>query len=151
MKGIMALVSVFIGMLALAILIAITVGICELVLYVKNKKHKKWCAWVFDNYPELKVLLNEYHRLLTKYGDTAREVDKLQKVIDKLVEKNKYLPKEHSVDEYIEILKKRYQKLVDICTEQSELSDKARAELEIFWKTNFPNLREDKWIMWWSE
>lgn len=151
MKGTMALISVFVGMLVLGILIAITVGICDLVNFIRNKRHKKWCAWVFENHPELKVLLSEYHRLRTEYADTVRDAVKLQKVIDEWVEKNKYLPKGHRVDDHIETLKEQYQELLDIRAEQSELSDKARAELEDFWKTNFPDLREDKWLMWWSE
>ena len=151
MESAMALISVFIWVAVLAVLILVTCGICELIYYVKDKKHKKWCARVFANYPELKVLLSEYHRLHTEYSDTSLSVDNLRKVIDEWVEKNKYLPEGRRVDKYIEALKEQYQELLDICAEQRELSDKARAELEDFWKTNFPDLQEDKWLMWWSE
>lgn len=151
MEYTIALISTFIGVLVLAVLLLATLGICELVYYIKDKKHKKWCAWVFENYPELKVLLSEYHRLRTEYADTVRDAVKLQKIIDECVEKNKYLPKERRIDNHIEEFKEQYQELLDIRAEQSELVDKARAELEEFWKTNFPNLREDKWLMWWSE
>ena len=151
MQDLMALVSMLIGLVALGILIVITWGLCELVFYIKDKKHKKWCAWVFENYPELKVLLSEFHRLRTEHGNTAREAVILQKTIDEWVERNKYLPEGRRVDKHIEALKEQYQELLDIRAEQSELADKARAELEEFWKTSFPDLREDKWLMWWSE
>ena len=151
MQDLMVLVSMVIGLVALSILIAITVGICDLVNYIKDKRHKKWCAWVFENYPELKVLLSEFHRLRNERADTVRDAVKLQKTIDEWVERNKYFPKGRRVDEHIEALKEQYQQLLDIRAEQSELVDRARDDLENFWKTNFPNLREDKWLMWWSE
>lgn len=151
MEDVMVLVSVLIGLAVFGVLLLATWGLCELVYYFKDKKHKKWCAWVFENYPELKVLLSEYHRLRTEHGDTVREAVKLQKVIDEWVERNKYLPKGRRVDKHIEALKEQYQELLDIRAEQGELANKARAELEEFWKTNFPDLREDKWLIWWSE
>ena len=151
MENAMTLISILIGMAVLGVTILITWSLCDLVYYIKDKKYKKWCAWVFTNYPELKVLLSEYHRLRTEYGDTVREAVKLQKIIDEWIEQNEYLPEGRRVDKHIEALKEQYQELLDIRAEQNELSDKARAELENFWKTNFPNLREDKRIMWWSE
>ena len=151
MQDLMVLVSMLIGLVALGILIAITVGICDLVNFIRNKRHKKWCAWVFENYPELKVLLSEFHRLRTEHGNTVREAIILQKTIDEWVEKNKYLPEGRRVDKHIEALKEQYQELLDIRAEQSELADKARAELEEFWETNFPDLPEHKRLMWWSE
>ena len=151
MENVMALISVLIGVAVLGVAILITWGLCELVYHIKDKKHKKWCAWVFENYPELKILLSEFHHLRTECGDTVREAFILQKTIDEWVEKNKYLPEGRRVDKHIETLKEQYQELLDIRAEQSELADKARAELENFWKTNFPNLREDKWLMWWRE
>lgn len=151
MENVMVLISVLIGIAVLVVLLLITWGLVDLVYYIKNKKHKKWCAWVFENYPELKVMLSEYHRLRTERCDTVRDAAKLQKTIDEWVERNKYLPKGRRVDKHIEALKEQYQELLDIYAEQSELSDKARAELENFWKTNFPDLRKDKWLMWWSE
>lgn len=151
MEYTIVLISVFVGMLVFAVLLLAIFYLCELVCYFKNKKYKKWCACLFENYPELKVLLSQYHRLRTERGNTVREAVILQKTIDEWVERNKYLPEGRRVDKHIEALKEQYQELLDIHTEQSELSDKARAELEDFWKTNFPNLQEDKWIMWWSE
>lgn len=151
MQDLMVLVFMVIGLVALGVLIAITVGLCDLVYYIKDKRHKKWCAWVFENYPELKVLLSEYHRLCSERADTVRDAVKLQKTIDEWVERNKYFPKGRRVDEHIEALKEQYQQLLDIRAEQSKLSDNARTELENFWKNNFPNLREGKWLMWWSE
>ena len=151
MQDLMFLVSMLIGLVALGILIAITVGICDLVIFIRNKRHKKWCSWVFENYPELKVLLSEFHRLRTECVDTLREAVILQKTIDEWIEKNKYFPEGRRVDKHIEALKEQYQELLDIRAEQSELADKARAELEEFWETNFPDLPEHKRLMWWSE
>jgi hypothetical protein len=151
MENTIALISVFVGMAGLTVLILITWGICELVYYIKDKRHKKWCAWVFENYPELKILLSEYSRLREERCQTVKDALELPKTIDEWVEKNKYLPHGNRVDAHIEALKEQYQELLDIRAEQSELVDKARTDLEDFWKTNFPNLREDKWLMWWSE
>jgi hypothetical protein len=151
MENVMALISVLIGLVVLGILLLITWGLCELVYYIKYKKYQKWCAWVFENYPELKVLLSEFHRLRTECGDTVRDAVILQKTIDEWVEKNKYLPESRRVDKHIEALKEQYQELLDIRAEQSELVDKSMAELVCFWEKNFPNLRADKRIMWWSE
>lgn len=151
MEYTIALISVFVGVLILAVLLLVTCGLCDLVNYFKNKRHKKWCALVFENYPELKVLLSEYHRLRTECSDTSLSIHQLQKVIDEWVERNKYLPEGRRVDKHIEALKEQYQELLDIRDEQRALEDNAKQELEDFWKTNFPDLRKDKWLMWWNE
>lgn len=151
MEDLMVLISMLIGLAVLGVLLLATWGICELVYYIKDKKHKKWCAWVFENYPELKVLLSEYSRLRKEHCQTVKDAIELQKSIDSWVEKNKYLPRGNRVDAHIEVLKQGYQELLDIRAEQWELVEKAKTELEEFWKTNFPDLREDKWLMWWSE
>jgi hypothetical protein len=151
MENTIALISVFIGMAVFGVTILITWGLCELVYHIKDKKHKKWCSWVFENYPELKVLLSEYHRLREEHCQTTKDALELQKNIDSWIEKNKYLPHGSRVDAHIEVLKEGYQELLDIRAEQWELVEKAKKELEDFWKTNFPDLREDKWLMWWSE
>jgi hypothetical protein len=151
MENIIALISVLVMIAVFGIVIFGTWGICNLVNYIQNKKHKKWCAWVFENYPELKVLLSEYSRLRKEHCETVKDTLELQKDIDSWVEKNKYLPHGSRVDAHIEVLKQNYQELLDIRAEQWELVEKAKADLENFWKTNFPDLREDKWLMWWSE
>ena len=151
MQDLMVFVSMLIGLLALGVLITITVGICDLINFIRNKRHKKWCAWVFENYPELKVLLSEYHRLRTEHADTALSVYNLQRVIDEWVERNKYLPEGRRVDKHIETLKEQYQELLDIRAEQSELADQAKEDLVKFWENNFPDLPEHKRLMWWSE
>jgi hypothetical protein len=151
MEILMTLISVLIALAVLGVLLLVTWGLSELVYYIKDKKHKKWCAWLFENYPELKVLLSEYHRLRTECSDTSLEIHTLRSLIDDWVEKNRYLPREHKADKYIEGLKEEYQELLDIHAEQHILEGKAQAKLEKFWKTNFPDLREDKWLMWWSE
>ena len=151
MENVMALISTLIGLAALGVLLLVTWGLCELVYHIKDRKHKKWCAWVFENYPELKVLLSKYHRLRTECSNTSLNIHNLRKVIDEWVERNNYLPKGRRVDEHIEALKEQCQELCDIRDEQRILENNARTELENFWKTNFPNLREDKWLMWWSE
>ena len=88
MESVMALISVLIGVAVLGVLVLATWGICELVYYIKDRKRKKWCAWVFENYPELKVLLSEFHRLQNERADTVRDAIKLQKTIDEWVERN---------------------------------------------------------------
>ena len=151
MQNLMVFISMLIGFGVLGVLIVITVGICDLIIFIKNKRHKKWCAWVFENYPELKVLLSEYHRLRTEHGDTVRSAYNLQRVIDEWVERNKYLPEGRRVDKHIENLKEQYQELLDIRAEQSELVDQAKEALDKFWEINFPDLPEHKRLMWWSE
>lgn len=151
MQDLMALISMIIGLVALGILIAITVGICDLINFIRNRRHKKWCAWVFENYPELKVLLSEFHRLRNEHADTALSVYNLERVIDEWIERNKYLPEGRRVDKHIENLKEQYQELLDIRVEQGELVDQAREDLIKFWETNFPDLPEHKRLMWWSE
>ena len=147
MQDLMVFVSMLIGLLALGVLITITVGICDLINFIRNKRHKKWCAWVFENYPELKVLLSEYHRLRTEHADTALSVYNLQRVIDEWVERNKYLPEGRRVDKHIETLKEQYQELLDLRAEQSELADQAKEDLVKFWENNFPDLPEHKRLM----
>ena len=132
MQNLMVFISMLIGFGVLGVLIVITVGICDLIIFIKNKRHKKWCAWVFENYPELKVLLSEYHRLRTEHGDTVRSAYNLQRVIDEWVERNKYLLEGRRVDKHIENLKEQYQELLDIRAEQSELVDQAKEALDKF-------------------
>lgn len=151
MQDLMVLVSVVIGLAALGVLVVITVGICDLINFIRDKRHKKWCAWVFENYPELKVLLNEYHRLRMEHAAVVRSACHLQKEIDEWVEKNKYFPKCHRVDRHIENLKEQYQELLDIYPKQKELIIQAKEDLVKFWETNFPDLPEHKRIMWWNE
>lgn len=151
MQALMILTSILTGLVVLIILTGITVGICDLINFIRNKRHKKWCAWIFENYPELKMLLSEYHRLRTEHADTVRSAYNLQRAIDDWVEQNKYLPEGRRVDKHIENLKEQYQELLDIRAEQSELVDQAKEDLVKFWETNFPDLPEHKRLMWWSE
>jgi hypothetical protein len=132
----------------LVVLIFITWGICDLINYIKTRKWKKWKNFCFTTYPELKALLSEYSRLRKEHCQTVKDALELQKNIDNWVEKNKYLPHGSQVNAHIEVLKERYQELLDIRAEQWELIEEAKADLENFWETNFPNLREDKRIMW---
>lgn len=144
----MILLGLFVG---LGLLIAILWGIIDLVYYIKNRRWKKWCNFVYATYPELKVLLAEWSRLRKERCETVKDAVKLQKDIDEWTEKNKYLPHSHRVDGHIEALKEHYQELLEIQGEYGELVDKAKKELDKFWETNFPNLPEHKRIMWWSE
>ena len=132
----------------LVVLIFVTWGICDLINYIKTRKWEKWKNFCFATYPELKVLLSEYKRLRKEHCETTKDAWQLQKDIDSWVEKNKYLPHGCRVDAHIEVLKQNYQELLDIRAEQWGLVEKAKADLENFWETNFPNLREDKRIMW---
>lgn len=44
MENVMALISVLIRVVVFGVLLLATWGICDLVYYIKDKKHKKWCA-----------------------------------------------------------------------------------------------------------
>lgn len=151
MQDLMVLVSMLIGLVALGILIAITVGICDLVNFIRNKRHKKWCTWVFENYPELKGLLFEYKRTRHNTVYTIKKIEEIKKEITKQVEENRYLPKGDRVDGYIETLKEKYLWLKDLLEKQREEESEKEEALNRFWETNFPNLPEHKRLMWWSE
>ena len=136
---------------AMVLIVFIGVGISELIFYILHKRRQRWCKRVLENYPELKVLLSEYRRLRMEHSETVRDAYDFQKEIDVWVEKNKYLPLEKRVDDKIEELKKLYSDLLDIQAEQSNLADKAHLDLINFWETNFPELSEQKRIMWWGD
>lgn len=147
MEGLVILI-VFLGFAFIGFIAWI---IAEIVCFIKDRQWKKWCNFVFTTYPELKVLLAEWSRLREEHTQTIIDANKLKQDIDEWTEKNKYLPHGHRVDGHIEALKEQYQELLEIRAEQSELADKAEEELDKFWETNFPNLRDDKRIRWWSE
>jgi seryl-tRNA synthetase len=151
MQDLMVLVSMFIGLVALGILITITVGICDLVNFIRNKRHKKWCAWVFENHPELEELLFEYKRTRNNTVYTIKKIEEIKQEITKQVEENKYLPKGDRVDGYIETLKESYIWLKDLLEKQREEEKEKKEALTKFWETNFPDLPEHKRLMWWSE
>jgi hypothetical protein len=146
MEGLVILI-VFLGFAFIGFIAWI---IAEIVCFIKDRQWKKWCNFVFTTYPELKVLLAEWSRLRKEHCETVKDALQLQKDIDGWTEKNKYLPHGHRVDGHIEALKEQYQELLEIRAEQSELADRAKEEIDKFWETNFPNLREDKRIMWWE-
>ena len=151
MQNLMVLVSMLIGLVVLGVLIAITVGICDLIFSIKDKRHKKWCALVFEIYPELKELLFEYMRTRNNTVYTIQKIEEIKKEIAKQVEENKYLPKGDRIDGYIETLKERYLWLKDLLEKQRKAENKNKEALDKFWETNFPDLPECKRIMWWSE
>ena len=125
-------------------------GIASLVGKIQDYRWNKWRAYCLENYPELKVLLGEYHRLRREHRETVKDAVKLQKEIDECIATNKYRPRTHCLDAHIENLKEYYQELLDIQAEQKELVDKARKDLIKFWETNFPDLPEHKRLMWWN-
>lgn len=94
-------------------------------------------------------LLEEYMRTSNNVVYTVSEQYKLKEEINKQAEENKYLPKGDRVDAYIETLKEKYKWLDDLRKEQCAEKQLAHKKLELFWKTNFPNLKEEKRIMWW--
>lgn len=151
MQDLMVLVSMAIGLMALGILIAVTVGICDLINFIRNKRHKKWCAWVFENHPELEELLFEYKRTRNNTVYTIKKIEEVKQEITKQVEENKYLPKGDRVDEYIETLKESYIWLKNLLEKQREEEKEKKEALTKFWEINFPNLPEHKRLMWWSE
>lgn len=151
MQDAMILISMFIGLLVLSILIVITVGICDLINFFRNKRHKKWCAWVFENHPELKELLFEYKRTRNNTVYTVKKIEETKQEITKQIEENKYLPNGSRVDGYIGTLKGKYLWLKYLLERQKEEENEKKEALDKFWETNFPDLPEHKRLMWWSE
>ena len=130
----------FIGFLAWAI--------AEIVCFIKDRQWKKWCNFVFASHPELKEMLSEYRRTRQNTLYTIRKIEETKTEITKQTEENKYLPKGDRVDGYIETLKENYLWLKDLLEKQREEENEKKTELDNFWEINFPNLREDKRIMW---
>ena len=144
MEGI-ALLIVFLCMFIIAFAI---LGMMNLYYSIKEKKWNKWVSKTLAKHPELKVLLSEYHRLRTEETELFWDIRKLQKDIDSWVEKNKYLPAGHRVDAHIENLKELLHEQEEIAVEYRELVAQARQDLEEFWEKNYPNIKEEKRIMW---
>jgi hypothetical protein len=136
----------FLGLAAL-ITIASFVGlaIAEIQDKIDKKKRKK----LIQDYPELMPLLEEYMRTYNNVSYTISKQHELKEEINKQVEENKYLPKGDRVDAYIETLKEKYKWLDNLREEQDVEKQLAYKKLELFWATNFPNLKEEKRIMWW--
>lgn len=133
----------------LGILCAIALGIGTIIAEIQDRIEKKRRAKLIKEYPELKELLAEYMRTQNNVGYTASKIHLLKEEINKQIEENKYLPKGDRVDAYIETLKEKYKWLDELRENQSIERDLAYKKLELFWETNFPNLKEEKRIMWW--
>ena len=133
----------------LGILCAIAMGIGAIIAEIQDRIAKKRRAKLIKEYPELKELLAEYMRTQNNVGYTASKIYKLKEEINKQTEENKYLPKGDRVDAYIETLKEKYKWLDELKENQSIERDLAYKKLVLFWETNFPNLKEEKRIMWW--
>jgi regulator of replication initiation timing len=144
MEG-LALLTLFLSIFMLGFLI---VGIIEIYYLIQDKRREKWVNKTLTDYPELKLLLSEYRRLRGEEDELYKTMRETQQGIDTWVEKNKYLPAGHRVDAHIENLKEIYQEQVELCEEYAELVKEARKNLETFWETNFPKLKEEKRIMW---
>lgn len=125
--------------------------IATIIGHIKDRQWKKWCNFVFTTYPELKSLLIEYKRTCHNTVYTIKKIEETKKEIIKQVEENKYLPKGDRVDGYIETLKEKYIWLKNLLQKQKAEENEKKEELDKFWETNFPDLREDKRMMWWSE
>jgi predicted patatin/cPLA2 family phospholipase len=136
----------FLGLTALIVIACLIAwAIAEIQSKVEKKKREK----LIQDYPELKLLLSEYMRLTNEHSQTWSDYNSLKKDIDEWENKNHYYPKDKKIDGHIEELKKGLWELQEIEKEQGLLVKKARKELELFWATNFPNLKEEKRIMWW--
>jgi regulator of replication initiation timing len=144
MEG-LALLTLFLSIFMLGFLI---VGIIEIYYLIQNQRREKWVNKTLTDYPELKLLLSEYRRLRGEENELYKDMRETQQGIDTWVEKNKYLPAGHRVDAHIENLKEIYQEQVELCEEYADLVKEARKNLETFWETNFPKLKEEKRIMW---
>jgi hypothetical protein len=135
--------------LGLTILIAITCLIAWTITEIQDKIEKKKREKLIRDYPELMPLLEDYMRTSNNVAYTVSKQYKLKEEINQQTEENKYLPKGDRVDAYIETLKEKYKWLDDLRQEQYAEKQLAYKRLELFWKTNFPNLKEEKRIMWW--
>ena len=144
-EGLALVLSLF----GLGILCAIAMGIAAIIAGIQDKIAKKKREKLIKEYPELKELLAEYMRTQNNVGYTASKISLLKEEINKQVEENKYLPKGDRVDAYIETLKEKYKWLDELKENQSVERDLAYKRLVLFWKTNFPELKEEKRIMWW--
>lgn len=133
----------------LPLLVTVAVLIALMISNIQDKIAKKKREKLLKDYPELKLLLSEYMRLTNEHSQTSVDWCSLKKSIDEWEAKNHYLPKDKKMDKHIEELKQGLWELEQIKQEQSLLAKKARKELELFWATNFPNLKEGKRIMWW--
>ena len=145
MEGIVLVLALF----GLGILCAIAIGIANFIASIQDKIEKKKRNKLIADYPELMPLLQEYMRTQNNIAYTVSKQYKLKEEINRLVEENKYLPKSDRVDAYIETLKEKYKWLDDLREEQYAEKQLAYKKLELFWATNFPNLKEEKRIMWW--
>lgn len=135
--------------LGLTVLIAISCLVAWATVEIQDRIEKKKRKKLLQDYPELMPLLREYMRTCNNVGYTVSKQYKLKEEINKQTEENKYLPKGDRVDAYIETLKEKYKWLDDLRQEQYAEKQLAYKKLELFWKTNFPNLKEEKRIMWW--
>ena len=135
--------------LGLTALIVITCLIAWAIAGIQDKIEKKKREKLITDYPELKPLLEEYMRTCNNVAYTVKKQYELKEEINKQVEENKYLPKGDRVDAYIETLKEKYKWLDNLREEQYAEKQLAYKKLELFWATNFPNLKEEKRIMWW--
>ena len=135
--------------LGLTILIAITCLIAWTITEIQDKIAKKKREKLIRDYPELMPLLEDYMRTSNNVAYTVSKQYKLKEEINQQTEENKYLPKGDRVDAYIETLKEKYKWLDDLRQEQYAEKQLAYKRLELFWKTNFPNLKEEKRVMWW--
>lgn len=145
MEGIALVLALF----GLGILCAIAMGIGALIGSIQDKIEKKKRNKLIADYPELMPLIREYMRTQNNVAYTVKKQYELKEEINKQVEENKYLPKGDRVDAYIETLKEKYKWLDDLREEQYAEKQLAYKKLELFWATNFPNLKEEKRIMWW--
>ena len=145
MEGVIMVLALF----GLGILCTIAMGIAALISSIQDKIAKKKRDKLITDYPELKLLLSEYMRLTNEHGDTCASIYRLTEEIDKWVKKNEYLPLDKKVDEHIEQLKVGLWELEQIRQTEKLEVEMAKKKLELFWATNFPNLKEEKRIMWW--
>jgi aspartyl-tRNA synthetase len=145
MEGIVLVLVLF----GFGILCVIAMGIGALIASIQDKIEKKKRNKLVADYPELMPLLREYMRTQNNVAYTVKKQYELKEEINKQVEENKYLPKGDRVDAYIETLKEKYKWLDNLREEQYAEKQLAYKKLELFWATNFPNLKEEKRIMWW--
>lgn len=133
-KDFLMIITIGIPLLFL-IVISISLIIDNILLKTRKKKIQNYLI----KHPELKVLLAERYRLTDEHGDCCIEVRKLQKLIDELEEKNRYLPRDKKIDNHIENFKNNLYELMQIEEEMRQQRNQITKDIENWWDNNYPN------------
>ena len=130
----------------------IALAISCVVDKIKAKQYENFRNKFFATYPELRVLLFTRKLHNDTWLDAQKSIREITDTIDKEREKMKYYPCHDYIRaaHHIENLKECRAEMIEVSEEAERLCKEATQELTKWWETNFPNIREDKRIMWWE-